>query len=429
MMRQDRFTEGAQEVLAASQEMVRKERHSQWDVEHVLLSLLTLERGVMPQLWEKLNIDRNALLGAGWADAERGDYEAALAPWLRLNKLGSKQPAALEVRLAVPYSFAQLGDRDRAIYFYEQAISYYDTEQADLDAAIQAAESGALLTLLGQADTHESGGWLHDIPTLKDIPSGRYLVDVLAKHAFQENLKDYRDLGFLQELLTGRLANIELLNDMVDARRLAYKSRAPGIRAQLEQQRAQAAHTHWQTLDAKLKAQVQGNDPLGLATGKEKQQLATLDKVEHTLARLPDGHKRKSALQDKGRWLRGILYWQIQSDYPARLWEVRKQLQQLEQPVKELLVKHQTIEQALENVPDSFSGYDQRIEALRQRILSLLPAIQEARDEAGQQIYQLAMQELGARRERLISYRAQARYALARSYDQLAGQQDTEARP
>ena len=64
MMRQDRFTEGAQEVLAASQEMVRKERHSQWDVEHVLLSLLTHERGVMPQLWEKLKIDRNALLGA-----------------------------------------------------------------------------------------------------------------------------------------------------------------------------------------------------------------------------------------------------------------------------------------------------------------------------------------------------------------------------
>ena len=29
MMRQDRFTEGAQEVLAASQELVRKERHSQ----------------------------------------------------------------------------------------------------------------------------------------------------------------------------------------------------------------------------------------------------------------------------------------------------------------------------------------------------------------------------------------------------------------
>ncbi len=54
MMRQDRFTEGAQEVLANSQEMVRKERHSQWDVEHVLMALLTHEGGAAPAIFEQL---------------------------------------------------------------------------------------------------------------------------------------------------------------------------------------------------------------------------------------------------------------------------------------------------------------------------------------------------------------------------------------
>ena len=61
MMRQDRFTEGAQEILAASQELVRKERHSQWDVEHVLMAMLTHDRGIMPQLLEKLGVDTAAL--------------------------------------------------------------------------------------------------------------------------------------------------------------------------------------------------------------------------------------------------------------------------------------------------------------------------------------------------------------------------------
>jgi len=61
MMRQDRFTEGAQEVLAESQQLVRTERHSQWDVEHVFLALLQHERGIMPALLEKLGIDRSAL--------------------------------------------------------------------------------------------------------------------------------------------------------------------------------------------------------------------------------------------------------------------------------------------------------------------------------------------------------------------------------
>ena len=64
MMRQDRFTEGAQEVLAESQQLVRTERHSQWDVEHVFLALLQHERGIMPALLEKLGIDRSALRNA-----------------------------------------------------------------------------------------------------------------------------------------------------------------------------------------------------------------------------------------------------------------------------------------------------------------------------------------------------------------------------
>jgi tetratricopeptide (TPR) repeat protein len=369
---------------------------------------------------------QEALLGAGWADAERGNYEAALTPWLRLVRIGGNQPAAHEARLAVPYSFAQLGDRERAIYFYEEAIDYYDSEQAGLETAIQAVESGALLKLLSQADTLESGGWLHDAPALEGIPSGRYLVDVISRHAFQENLKDYRDLGFLQELLTRKLNNIDLLNDMVDTRRLAYEERAPGIREQISQQKAQALQTRWLELSTKLETLSRDNDPLALSTGKEQQQLATLDKVQNTLASLPDDHKRKAALQDKARWLRGVLYWQIQSDYPTRRRNVQKQLQHTEQPVEDLLAKHHRIEQALETVPASFTGYDERIETLRQRIHALMPGIRNARDHASQQIYDLAMLELGARRERLISYRAQARYALARNYDQLAGTHDEE---
>jgi len=62
MMRQDRFTQQAQEVLAASQEMVRQQRHSQWDVEHVLLALLQHRDGLAPRILEAMNIDVRALV-------------------------------------------------------------------------------------------------------------------------------------------------------------------------------------------------------------------------------------------------------------------------------------------------------------------------------------------------------------------------------
>ncbi len=78
MMRQDRFTEGAQEVLAASQELVRKERHSQWDVEHVLMALLTHERGAAPAVFEHLKVDTDKLreaVGQALANAPKLAYD------------------------------------------------------------------------------------------------------------------------------------------------------------------------------------------------------------------------------------------------------------------------------------------------------------------------------------------------------------------
>jgi len=61
MMRQDRFTQQAQEVLAASQEMVRQQRHSQWDVEHVLLALLQHQDGLAGKILDAMQVDVRAL--------------------------------------------------------------------------------------------------------------------------------------------------------------------------------------------------------------------------------------------------------------------------------------------------------------------------------------------------------------------------------
>jgi len=60
-MKQDRFTEQAQEVLAASQELVRGYSHSQWDVEHVLLALLQQEGGLTAEILGGLGVDGEAV--------------------------------------------------------------------------------------------------------------------------------------------------------------------------------------------------------------------------------------------------------------------------------------------------------------------------------------------------------------------------------
>jgi len=50
MMRKDRFTEQAQQILSRSQEIVREKSHSQWEVHHVLVALLEDKDGLTQEI-------------------------------------------------------------------------------------------------------------------------------------------------------------------------------------------------------------------------------------------------------------------------------------------------------------------------------------------------------------------------------------------
>jgi len=79
-MRQERFTEQAQEALAASQELVRQYHHSQWDVEHILMALLLQERGLVGDILKELGVDVDAVKREVVATLEKYPkvaYEAA----------------------------------------------------------------------------------------------------------------------------------------------------------------------------------------------------------------------------------------------------------------------------------------------------------------------------------------------------------------
>jgi len=60
-LKPERFTEQAQEVLGVSQELVRRYRHNQWDVEHILLALLEQEKGITGDILQMLGVDSEAV--------------------------------------------------------------------------------------------------------------------------------------------------------------------------------------------------------------------------------------------------------------------------------------------------------------------------------------------------------------------------------
>ncbi|MCL2149982.1 MAG: AAA family ATPase, partial [Dehalococcoidia bacterium] len=60
-MKQEKFTEQAQEALGLSQQLVRQYHHNQWDIEHILLALLQQEKGLISELLGELGVSEEAL--------------------------------------------------------------------------------------------------------------------------------------------------------------------------------------------------------------------------------------------------------------------------------------------------------------------------------------------------------------------------------
>jgi ATP-dependent Clp protease ATP-binding subunit ClpC len=62
VLRQEDFTEQAQEALSASQQLVVQMRHSQWDAEHLLSGLLSIENSLSKLILEAAGVDVSDLL-------------------------------------------------------------------------------------------------------------------------------------------------------------------------------------------------------------------------------------------------------------------------------------------------------------------------------------------------------------------------------
>ena len=72
-------------------------------------------------------------------------------------------------------------------------------------------------------------GWFWNIRALPNMPHARHLAQVLAQHEFQEALKNYRDLRFLQQNLEDWRDKLGVFNDMLATRRKAFAERLPVI--------------------------------------------------------------------------------------------------------------------------------------------------------------------------------------------------------
>ena len=362
-----------------------------------------------------------ALLGVGWADAELENYQTALSPWIELRNRDLLDPAVQESLLAVPYAFTKLnGDRQAADY-YVDAIEAFNDEMRRLDESIAAIAEGKLVSEILHSEISDASGWYWRMGELPDTPESRYLYELMAEHRFQEGLKNYRDLLYLQRNLDRWTESLGAFDDILDTKQRAYEQRLPIIDASLARMDLDEMAAERVEFESRLMTIERSEDVVALGTPNEQDLWRQLADVESKLELLGDDPAAQE-LREKQRFLKGLLIWDLRRDYKARLWQEQRSLRDLDRDLKEIERLHHQVESARTDWPDQFAE-------LTQRIGDLTPRVQGLKDQVdgtllSQELYLqgIAVEELQAQRARLNTYMVQARFALASIYDRASAQ-------
>ena len=373
-------------------------------------------RGYLERVRLSGMLANKALLGFGWAADALSHPSDALVPWSELTVRDASDAAVLEAKLAVPYALAEMGAYSQALEQYRDAINTFDHENVSLDESIVAIRSGKLLDGLLASNPGEEMGWFWNINRLPDMPHARHLVEVMALHEFQEAFKSYRDLQFLARNLHGWQENLGVIQDMLTNRRQAFAERLPQVQAAARNTGIGKLEQRRDALQGELERAQEQADGLAFADAKERALLVRLNRVRATLGRV-HANSQMDLARERYRRVAGALSWQLAQEFPLRLWDAKKDLNQLSTDLTRARTLDGELARAQKEEPAHFDQFAARIAALQQRIRALLPRVEALLRLQRGAVQEMAVEELQAQKERLAIYGTQARFAVAQIYD------------
>jgi tetratricopeptide (TPR) repeat protein len=361
-----------------------------------------------------------ALLGLGWAQSSSGKFQDALTPWLELKQRDLLDAAVQEAYLAIPYAYAQLKAEPQAAEYYNFAIDSFKQESTRLDESIAAIRDGSLIATVLKNDKPDESGWYWQLRNLPDAPETRYLYDLLASNAFQEALKNYRDLSVMQRNLDDWSQSLSAFQNIVDTRRLAFTQRTEAMKASLDAVDINQIEAHTLELETRVNAVEQDEDIVAVATPTEQASWRKVMAIEDALKHADGSDPAQAEMQEKTRLLHGVLFWDMNSNYKARLWREKKEVRELAVATKEARRRHTLVTRARETVPQRNDIYGERVTELAPRLQTMIDRCQAAGKAQGDYLAQVAIQQLDQQKQRLAQYSLQAQFALAAIYDRAA---------
>lgn len=361
-----------------------------------------------------------ALLGSGWADASADRFEQALVPWSILVEREVTDRAVQEAMLALPYAYGKLGIYGKAALLYNSALAAFTAEIDKLGDSIKSIREGAFLRALVREELKQDSNWVVKLRKLPEAPETYYLLNLIASHDFQESLKNYLDLEQLRRKLEGWTTDLDAFEEIIAKRRAYYEPLLPEIDREfrLLDSRMRLRLEQRDRIQKRLEAMLVAPRPDYLATARERILSERLDHLSKALS--GGGAAAPSEVKRSIRRLRGVLHWNIYTDYDRRLTEAYHNLHALNQDVEMLQQQYDSFVRKRQAATQSYEGYGDSIRLQRNRIAAGLEKVETLMARQGHMLENMAINELSENRKRLEQFQVKVLFAMADSYDRSA---------
>lgn len=354
----------------------------------------------------------DAVFGSGWAWLYQERYSQSLAAFQTLIHSAPTHPYALEALTTIGHCYDRLGARTEALHAYGKALSAYRREQQTLDA---------MRAIINNRD--RLSGLLADFSRVLDSPLGPLLDD----DGLRFWMKQYSELGSVDQYLARKLDDIAVFEVMVEHREAVFRDRLPIIRQFVKQTQATPLRERQRQLQVILDRAVHHETPEAWAAGTEAAAFDALTRARRKSravgtaigqldARVPVLREQRDALHDQwrsaDRWLdvlQGEQVWTILTQVPGRRDDLQRAMRQIDAELGLADENQRVLIDSIGGLQDEITQFRERIQTIRRALVAQRAQVTELRSQLLPPLQALLLKTVDQRSGQMEAMAAAAR--------------------
>ncbi len=395
------------------------------DKSNIALAFSELAKDMPQQAYEyfsRVRIDSsqtsNGLLGLGWSWYKQTQYNQALSAWITLSTQPLPSLAKQESLITIPYAYENAAQPNIALEAYETAITSYNNELVEIQKIIGDINNGHFVNALKAVSMGTESSNPASVIGNVGAASNKYLSPLFLSKDFNLAVKDLQELVFLSHTLNHWEQNTPALRLILEEKRITYNKE---IQKQDHKKIINSARLLFEKRNqfaALVKQIEQGDDATALVMDTEKNLLDKIESIKTTL-NLSANNDSVSVQREKFQLLNGLLRWKLETEFPTRLWQVKKELAALNKTSEKFNQTINTLSDIFTTRPVQYADFLSRIKTREAELIQLRADITDSIKKQEAIITNMSLLSAKQYATKIETYLDRALYSKARLYDAL----------